>query len=468
MRNRAAMRSDPADYELVAPGSLEEVVAMLAREPGVWLPIAGGTDVMVLYGAGTLCARKLVSIWNLRELRAIEESRDEIAIGAASTYTDLRQHAGIVEEFSLLTRAASWTGGIANQNRGTLGGNIANASPAADCLPALLVYDAELTLISLRGERRVAYRGFHAGYKKTAMAADELIRTIHLKKKFAGYFAFTRKVGARQSQAIAKVNIAALGKLANGAIEDVHIALGSVAPVPLRLDRLERALMGKKVESFSVDELRRQLAEEIATIDDIRSTARYRAAVAGNLIIEFLQRLGSADRGAVKESLVRWNRMGHEEATQSILPCCGARAWANAMAARRPFENASSLLEISRGIWWKLEPADWLEAFGSHPRIGESQSPGRVSGKSQKWSAEEQGQVVEGDQAVKLALEQGNRQYEEQFGRIFIVCATGKSPSAILEILRRRLRNDQATELQESAKEQEQITEIRLKKWLGE
>ena len=462
------MRSDPGDYELVAPGSLEDVVAMLAREPGAWLPIAGGTDVMVLYGAGTLRARKLVSIWNLRELRGIEESPDEIAIGAASTYTDLRQHAGIVREFSLLTRAASWTGGIANQNRGTLGGNIANASPAADCLPALLAYDAELTLISIRGERRVAYRGFHAGYKKTAMAADELIRTIHLKKKFAGYFAFTRKVGARQSQAIAKVNIAALGRLANGAIEDVHVALGSVAPVPLRLNRLERWLIGKKAQSFSVDDLRQQVAGEIATIDDIRSTARYRDAVAANLIIEFLHRLGSVDHDVVKESLARWNRMGHEEATQSILPCCGARAWADAMVARRPFENASSLLETSREIWLTLKSADWLEAFRSHPRIGESQSPEPVSGKSQNWSAEEQRQVVEGDEAMRLALEEGNREYEGRFGRIFIVCATDRSPSAILEILRHRLQNDQAMELQESAKEQQQITQIRLKKWLEE
>lgn len=474
------MRSDPGDYELVAPGSLEEVVAMLGNEPGVWLPIAGGTDVMVLYGAGTLRTRKLVSIWNLPELRGIEESPDEIAIGSASTYTDLRRYAGIVKEFSLLARAASWTGGIANQNRGTLGGNIANASPAADSLPALLVYDAELTLISIRGERRVAYRGFHTGYKKTVMAADEVIRTIHLKKKFAGCFAYTRKVGARQSQAIAKVNIAALGRLANGAIKDVHIALGSVAPVPIRLDRLERALIGKRVQLLSLEDLRRQVVEEIATIDDIRSTARYRAAVAGNLIVEFLQRLASADRrnsavkesfareSIVRESLTRWNRMEHEEAVQSILSCCGARAWANAMAAERPFENTASLLETSREIWLKLEAADWLEAFRSHPRIGESLSPEPVSGKSQEWSGEEQRHVVEGDEAVKLALEQGNRQYEKRFGRIFIVCATGKSPSAILEILRRRLRNDEITELQESAEEQQQITQIRLKKWLGE
>jgi len=226
------MRADPADYDLVAPGSLHDVVALLARESGVWTPIAGGTDVMVQYGAGTLRARKFVSIWNLRELQGIAESAGEISIGAACTYTRMRGNSGLAREFPLLAQAASWTGGIANQNRGTLGGNIANASPAADCLPALLAYDAELSLISIRGTRRIAYRDFHTGYKKMAMAPDELIRAIHLKKNFAGYVSHARKVGARQSQAIAKVSIAALGQVADGKIANVRIALGSVAPVP--------------------------------------------------------------------------------------------------------------------------------------------------------------------------------------------------------------------------------------------
>src|SRR5258707_311484 len=149
------MRRDRADYELIAPGNLQAVVSLLADEPGKWLPIAGGTDVMVLYAAGKLPARKLVSIWNLPELRVIEISPEEIRIGAGCTYTELRDHGIIAREFPLLARAARWTGGIANQNRGTLGGNIVNASPAADSLPALMVYEAELILVSRRGERRV-------------------------------------------------------------------------------------------------------------------------------------------------------------------------------------------------------------------------------------------------------------------------------------------------------------------------
>jgi CO/xanthine dehydrogenase FAD-binding subunit len=285
------MRSDPADFEIVAAKSLDEAVALMARAPGAWLPIAGGTDVMVLYGAGSLRARKLVSIWNLRELRGITESASEIAIGAGCTYTDLRRSAVIAREFPLLSRAAAWTGGIANQNRATLGGNIANASPAADSLPALLAYDAELMLASARGERRVAYREFHLSYKKTVMAEDELIRTIYLPRTFPGYFSYARKVGARQAQAIAKISVAGLGQVDRGVIRDVRIALGSVAPVPLRLGKLEAALIGKKLGGISFDELRGSVAESIAPIGDIRSTAEYRGAVAGNLVAEFVAQL---------------------------------------------------------------------------------------------------------------------------------------------------------------------------------
>src|SRR5271155_382454 len=191
------MRVHPADYELVTPHSLPAVLSLLAQEPGAWLPIAGGTDVMVQFSAGVLRAHKLISIWNLPELRKIEIAEDEIRIGAGSTYADLQDNATLQREFPLLVTASRWTGGIANQNRGTLGGNIVNASPAADSLPALLVYEAELVLVSTRGERRVAYRDFHTGYKKMGLAADELIRAGCLRREFAGYASYARKVGAR-------------------------------------------------------------------------------------------------------------------------------------------------------------------------------------------------------------------------------------------------------------------------------
>jgi CO/xanthine dehydrogenase FAD-binding subunit len=235
----------------------------------------------------------LINIWNIPELRQIEVFPDSIRIGAACTYTALRRHDIVTREFPLLATAASWTGGIANQNRGTLGGNIANASPAADSLPALLVYDAEVSLISVRGERRLAYRNFHMGYKKTALAADELIRDISLPRRFLGYFPHARKVGARNAQAISKVCLAALGQMANGTIRDARLALGSVAPVPLRLNDTENALTGKRIEPSLIEMARTSVVTEIRPIDDIRSTARYRAAVAANLVAEFLEKLAA-------------------------------------------------------------------------------------------------------------------------------------------------------------------------------
>jgi len=292
------MRADPAEYRLVSPGNLQSALSLLSREPAQWLPIAGGTDVMVLYSAGKLPNRNLINIWNIPELRQIEVSSDAIRIGAACTYTALRQHEILSREFPLLAMAASWTGGIANQNRGTLGGNIANASPAADSLPALLVYDAELTLISVRGERRVAYRSFHTGYKQTVLAADELIRDISLPRRFSGYISHARKVGARNAQAISKVCLAALGQMAGGTIRDIRLAMGSVAPVPLRLSETERILIGKRIAPSLIDAARKSVAKEIRPIDDIRSSARYRSVVAGNLVAEFLEKLAAEGANA--------------------------------------------------------------------------------------------------------------------------------------------------------------------------
>jgi OHCU decarboxylase len=469
------MRSNPSHYELVAPDSLHSAVALLASETGVWLPIAGGTDVMVQYAAGNLPARKLVSIWNLPELRRIETSADEIRIGAVCTYSDLRKNEIVAREFPLLATAARWTGGIANQNRGTIGGNIVNASPAADSLPALLAYEAELILVSVRGERRLPYISFHTSYKKTLLRPDELIQTVCLPRRFSHYISHARKVGARNAQAISKVCIAALGKLTDGRVEDVRIALGSIAPVPLRLRQTEQAVIGRSIDSALLLLARKTAMAEVRPIDDIRSTARYRATVAGNLVVEFLGLLTS-DRNTVEhrplnDVLGRWNLLPTDEAATAILPCCGSKGWARGMVARRPLPDEDALLAASDETWRSLAPSDWMEAFHSHPRIGQSRapepaSPQSTSTQSVAWSAQEQGNVADADDSVKIALATANREYEQRFDRIFIVCATGKSAAEILEILQRRLNNDAETELHEAAEQQRQITEIRLKKWL--
>lgn len=171
----------------------------------------------------------------------------EVVLGAAVTYTQIRQDSTRCAEFPLLPIAASWTGGIANQNRGTLGGNIVNASPAANSAPALLVYDAELTLLSRRGERRIPYRDFHTGYKQMQILPDGLLYQIRLPRHSCRDTQYSRKVGTRRAQAIAKVSLAAAARLHHGTIEDVRVAAGSVAPVPLRCSQTERLLAGKRV-----------------------------------------------------------------------------------------------------------------------------------------------------------------------------------------------------------------------------
>jgi len=168
----------------------------------------------------------------------------------------------------------------------------------------------------------------------------------------------------------------------------------------------------------------------------------------------------------MSEVLVHWHGLSEEEAAQEILPCCGSTSWARAVAKRRPINDAASLLVVADETWWGLGPSDWMEAFSKHPRIGERKAPQVASAQSAAWSAQEQRNVADAGKSVQLALAEANQEYERRFDRVFIVCATGKSVSEILEILRRRLQNDDSTELREAAEEQRKITNIRLKKWL--
>jgi 2-oxo-4-hydroxy-4-carboxy-5-ureidoimidazoline decarboxylase len=166
--------------------------------------------------------------------------------------------------------------------------------------------------------------------------------------------------------------------------------------------------------------------------------------------------------------LARWNKLPPGEAADEILSCCGSLAWADGLSARRPFETEPSLLEASDEVWTRLARHDWIEAFSKHPRIGERRAPEVATAQSALWSTEEQQSVAQAQETVRLALAQANREYEQRFGRVFIICATGRSAAEMLEIVRRRLRNDDATELRESAEEQRRITNLRLRKWLSQ
>lgn len=287
------MRGNPEAHELIAPGSLDAVLELLAKEPGAWTPIAGGTELMVAHAAGRLTAAKLVSLWGVEELRFVKTYAHEISIGAGTTFLDLRADATVATEFPLVARAAGWIGSIANQSRATLGGNLVNGSPAADSSPALLVYDADVEMISVRGRRRIPYSEFHTGYKRNVLEPDELLFAVHLPRKFSRHAQYLRKVGTRRAMAISKVALAGTALITNGLFEDIRLAAASLAPYPARLTATESALQDKLLNAATADAARNALLDEAKPIDDIRSSAAYRTRVAANLLEEFLTELRS-------------------------------------------------------------------------------------------------------------------------------------------------------------------------------
>ena len=282
------MRANIPNYQLVTPDSLDEALSLLANEPRKWKPFAGGTDLMVLLEAGKLSHRDYLNLLPLQELRQIEVDKTSVTLGALTTYTEVQNHPVLVEEFPMLCQAASETGGLAIQNRGTLGGNIVNASPAADSPPALLAYDAQLELSSTKGERWVAYNGFHTGYKQMGIREDELLTRIRLPRSAEPFIHYYRKVGTRKAQAISKVCFAGVLRLDGKQINDIRIALGSVAPIPLRCTNTESALRGRTINSALIEPVVKNLSAEIVPIDDVRSTKDYRLRVAQNLLADFL------------------------------------------------------------------------------------------------------------------------------------------------------------------------------------
>src|SRR5258708_4842964 len=295
------MRAYIPSYQLISPANLSEALNLLARDEGAWQPFAGGTDLIVLLETGKLPQKNYLNIWNLSELRGIEVTDSHVTLGALTTYTEIQDHKRLREEFPMLCQAASETGGLAIQNRGTLGGNIVNASPAADSPPALLAYDAELELVSAKGSRTIPYHSFHTGYKQMDIRPDELLRAIRLPRftngAGEGLTRYYRKVGTRKAQAISKVCFAGVARMNTDQIADVRIALGSVAPIPIRCVQTESALRGQMINAETLAAAKSALTTEIAPIDDLRSTRDYRLRVSLNLLEDFVLQL--ADTGSV-------------------------------------------------------------------------------------------------------------------------------------------------------------------------
>ncbi|HET9984473.1 MAG TPA: FAD binding domain-containing protein [Longimicrobiales bacterium] len=268
------MRTAVSSLELVSPRSLAEALRLL-REEGPLVPLAGCTDLYVALNFGTLPGRRFLDVWALEELRGIERRGDVLRIGALATHAELRRSALVRRRLPMLAAAAREIGGAQIQNRGTLGGNIANGSPAGDTLPVLAAAEAVVVLRSVDGERRVAFGEFYTGYRRSVLRPDELIVAVEVPPVDGRQW--FRKVGTRAAQAISKVVMAAVRGVAP------RIALGSVAPTVVRLPRTEAALAA----GVPIEEAMDTLSREIHPIDDLRSTADYRRRVSSNLLRQF-------------------------------------------------------------------------------------------------------------------------------------------------------------------------------------
>ncbi|MBZ5556908.1 MAG: FAD binding domain-containing protein [Acidobacteriia bacterium] len=269
------MQSSISRLTLFQPSSLDEALTML-RDEGPLAPMAGCTDLFVALNFGTLAETRFLDLWQLDALKTIEERDGALSIGALATHTDLIRSSLVRRRLPMLAAAAREIGGVQIQNRGTLGGNVANASPAGDTLPVLAAADATVVLRNAGGTRRVPFTAFYTGYRQTVRRPDELIVSFDI-APVRGRQAF-RKVGTRAAQAISKVVMAVV------AGEAPRIAIGSVAPTVVRARRTEAALAA----GASIAEAQRLLVEEIAPIDDIRSTAAYRRRVTASLLAHLL------------------------------------------------------------------------------------------------------------------------------------------------------------------------------------
>jgi xanthine dehydrogenase small subunit len=287
------MRSALVPLRLLQPRALPEALRMLRDEGDATapvVPLAGGTDVYVglNFGLGPRRTHVHLNLWGLRQqaaLRGVRRADGKLIIGALTTFAELANNALVARHAPTLVQAALTIGGVQIQNRATLGGNIVNASPAADAVPVLAVAEAPLVLASGRGQRPVAIGDFFTGYRQTALAADELLVEIHVPLlppgSRLGFHHFFRKVGTRAANAISKVVMAGMrGPRNDGA---PRIAFGSVGPTVLRVPRTEAVLAA----GGSVESAVQTLTTEIAPIDDLRSTAAYRQRVAANLLRQF-------------------------------------------------------------------------------------------------------------------------------------------------------------------------------------
>lgn len=284
------MRGDHSTMTVERPRSAREALAALAKDPRL-MPLAGGTDFMVGWNLGLFNGRGVLDLSGVKEWgRAVPERGGGLRLGALVTHAQI-QRLPEIKAFSLLSRACGTVGAAQIQNRGTIGGNLANASPAGDTFPPLAVYEAVVCAASAAGRREIPILDLFAGVKRTTLAPGELIESVCLPPlPRAPSRQVFRKVGTRQAQAISKVVAAGLlWTTKKGEVEELRFAFGSVAPTVKRLRAAESYLKGKKLSSDTVEKAVELVSSDISPIDDIRSTREYRLAVARNILRAFLE-----------------------------------------------------------------------------------------------------------------------------------------------------------------------------------
>lgn len=279
------------DPTVQSPRTLADVYGLLSERGGAVKIIAGGTDLMVLMNAHMLDAAEFLDIWRVNELRGITDEGDALRIGALTTYTQLIKSEFVQQHAPSLVAASRTIGAIQIQNRGTIGGNIVNASPAGDSLPVLAAYDADVEVGSARGTRRVAFNQFYLGYRRSVLEPDELVLAVRVPKLKEGERDFFWKVGTRRAQAISKTVMAAKARVDDEKINSISIAVGSVAPTVVRAPKTEHLLTGAHLTATLMEEARQMIAQEITPITDLRSTEHYRRTVTGNVLVKFLRQL---------------------------------------------------------------------------------------------------------------------------------------------------------------------------------
>jgi CO/xanthine dehydrogenase FAD-binding subunit len=273
---------------VLRPRSPAEALRLYAGAPEA-VPLAGGTDFMVAWNAGSANGRTILDLAALGAWGRIRTSKGGVTIGGLATHADIQREPVIRRQLPLLVEACATVGGLQIQNRGTLGGNIANASPAGDTFPPLAVYEAEVEIVSARSRRRVPFTSVFTGVKKTILVPGELIEAVYVPIPKRPSRQLWRKVGTRAAQAISKTVAAGLLWLArDGTVEELRFALGSMAPTVRRLAKAEAFVEGKKLTREVVHEACTLLKQDVAPIDDIRSTAEYRLSVSQNLLAAFL------------------------------------------------------------------------------------------------------------------------------------------------------------------------------------